>query len=121
MRNPLETILWPLGKPDLRSVKRVEGSNAGPLADKPESAPEKPDVDVEKYKEQAQGLVDSHKRFFQTFAKDVSLSFKPSDAFYIDLERGEVNLAAQWFAEKGYSPDQFVWACLHELTHFRDL
>ena len=73
------------------------------------------------YQIEAQTMLDGHRRFFTTFAKDVSLSFKFSDAFFIDLEKGEVNLAAQWFADKGFSKRQILWASLHELGHFRDL
>lgn len=85
----------------------------------------KKDVDItpelQEYQQQAQGLIDSYRRFFTTFAKDVSLNFKLSDAFYIDLENGEVNLDTKWFAEKGFTKDQILWAVLHELSHFRDL
>src|ERR1700690_1003444 len=73
------------------------------------------------YESEAKAMVDSYRRFFQTFAKDVSLCFRLSDKFFIDLEHGEVNLAKQWFAERGYSRDQILWATLHELEHFRDM
>lgn len=78
-------------------------------------------AELEKYRQEAQALVDSYGRFFMTFAKDVSLSFKVSNGFFIDLEKGEVNLDAKWFSEKGFSMEQILWACLHELSHFRDL
>ena len=93
--------------------KPFEGSEAASEAKKTENLPE--------YQREAQAMVDSYRRFFQTFAKDVSLRFKLSDKFYIDLENGEVNLAAQWFTERGYSREQILWANLHELSHFRDL
>ena len=42
--------------------------------------------------------------------KDVSLDFKMSNGFYIDLENGTVNLDTKWFAEKGFSKEQiFYW------------
>lgn len=44
-----------------------------------------------------------------------------SDGFYIDLENGVVHLDTKWFMEKGFSPEQILWATLHELSHFRDL
>lgn len=99
---------------DLDSIRRVEGE------EEPD-ANEKLPAGLEEYHERAQALLDSHKRFFQTFARDVSLSFKLGNAFYIDLEGGEVNLATQWFKERGYSEEQILWATLHELSHFRDL
>lgn len=73
------------------------------------------------YKQEAQKVIDSHQRLFTTFAKDISLSFKISSGFYIDLEKGEVNMDAKWFSEKGFSKEQILWACMHELSHFRDL
>ncbi len=66
-----------------------------------------------------QKILDSHKRLFTSFAKDTSLSFRLSDAFYIDLEKGEVNLAVQWFSDKECTEDQIMWAVLHEIGHFR--
>ncbi len=93
--------------------------------DKPfDSEPEKKaefDSELKKYQEEGQKLIDSYRRFFATFSKDVSLSFKMSDGFFIDLEKGEVNLDTKWFSEKGFSKEQILWANLHELSHFRDL
>ncbi len=77
--------------------------------------------EYERYKEEGQRMIDSYDRFFKTFAKDVSLRFQLSDAFLIDFERGVVHIDTKWFAERGFSKDQVVWANLHELCHFRDL
>ncbi|MBA3732945.1 hypothetical protein H0W91_01045 [Patescibacteria group bacterium] len=77
--------------------------------------------ELEKYREKGQKMLDSYKRLFITFAKDVSLKFKLSDGFYIDLDSGEVNLDTKWFAGRGFSEDQILWATLHELSHFLDL
>ena len=72
---------------------------------------------LKEYQRQGQAMIDSYRKFFITFAKDVSLDFKMSNRFFIDLETGEVNLDTKWFAEKGYSKDQILWAILHELSH----
>jgi hypothetical protein len=101
-------------------VRRVEGEDKNPFRTQ-EKKTEDVTTEIEAYRQEAQALLDSHKRFFTTFAKDVSLSFKLGNAFFIDLEKGEVNLATQWFAEKGFSREQILWAVLHELSHFRDL
>jgi hypothetical protein len=77
--------------------------------------------ELKEYQKQGQEVIDSYRKFFMTFAKDVSLDFKMSDGFYIDLENGEVNMDTKWFAEKGFSKEQILWANLHELSHFRDL
>jgi hypothetical protein len=77
--------------------------------------------ELKEYQKEGQEMIDSYRRFFMTFAKDVSLGFKISNGFYIDLENGEVNLDTKWFAEKGFSKEQILWATLHELSHFRDL
>lgn len=76
---------------------------------------------LERYKQEAQEFLDSHRRLFATFAKDVSLRFKLSDTFFIDLKNGEINLDVGWFAERGYSKEQILWAVLHEHVHFIDL
>jgi len=103
-------------------VKEVSGqSESDDEFDGAKSEAEKKDGELEKYRQKAQDFLDAHHRLLLTFAKDVSLSFKISDGFYIDLEKGEVNLDAKWFSEKGFSQDQILWACLHELEHFRDL
>ena len=107
-------------------VNNVKGEEAKPSFSHPAETADKArgkDVPQELvvYEREAQAMVDSYRRFFQTFAKDLSLRFKLSDRFFIDLERGEVTLAAQWFAERGFSRDQILWATLHELEHFRDM
>ncbi|MDO8507945.1 MAG: hypothetical protein Q7S53_05285 [bacterium] len=76
---------------------------------------------IEQYRAEAQKMIDDYQRFFVTFARDVSLKFKVSDAFYINLENGEVNLDAEWFADKDCSMNQIKWATLHEISHFHDL
>ena len=77
--------------------------------------------ELKEYQKEGQEIIDSYRKFFITFAKDVSLDFKMSNGFYIDLENGEVNMDTKWFAEKDFSKEQILWASLHELSHFRDL
>lgn len=99
-------------------VARVEG------ATDPNAEPKTPEAlapELAAYERDASALLDSYRRFFQTFAKDVSLTFTVGEAFYIDLEKGEVSVNARWFAERGYTQEQILWAHLHELSHFRDL
>ena len=103
------------------AIKNVEGEEKKQFEGPKEESEGKKPQNLPEYQQEAQAMVDSYRRFFQTFAKDVSIRFKLSDKFYIDLENGEVNLAAQWFAERGYSREQILWAHLHELSHFRDL
>jgi len=76
------------------------------------------------FQKKAEEFIDSYNPLFTTFAKDISLSFAPdlkAETFFIDLEKGKVNLATKWFAEQGYSMDQLIWACFHEVEHFKDL
>ncbi|MBT4433583.1 hypothetical protein HOC90_04540 [Candidatus Falkowbacteria bacterium] len=77
--------------------------------------------ELDEYREEGQNLIDSYKRLFVTFAKDVSLDFKLGNGFYIDLKNGEVNMDAKWFKDKEFNKDQILWATMHELSHFRDL
>ena len=77
--------------------------------------------ELEKYRKDGQEFINSYQRLLTTFAKDVSLDFKLSSGFYIDLEKGEINMDAKWFQNKDFSKDQLLWATMHELSHFRDL
>jgi hypothetical protein len=100
-------------------TQNVEGKKTG-FIDDPKQA-ELLQKEIEKFLLEGQQFLDQRKNLFTTFAKDVSLRFKFSNAFYIDLERGEVNLDASWFFRKGFSKEQIQWAVMHELSHFKDL
>jgi len=87
-------------------------------------AEEMPASELLKLTDEINKFLDSHQPLFTTFSRDVSLVFKPqaeAETFSIDLEKGRVILAAKWFWEQGYSLDQILWACFHELSHFCDL
>lgn len=116
----LVSEIWQSG-PDYQH--HVEGEQDKPFESKNQKPKQekKTSPELEQYQKEAQALLDSYSRFFTTFARDVSLRFKLSNGFFIDLEKGEVNLATQWFAEKGFNKEQILWAVLHELSHFRDL
>jgi hypothetical protein len=88
-----------------------------------ETKAEKPKVALEDYSIAAQKFLDQYERsgFFATYAKDVSLKFRVGDSFMIDYESGTVHLDGSWFHERGFSNEQILWACLHELSHFIDL
>lgn len=93
-----------------------EPSEPRPKKTKAELTPEQ----VE-FQREVQGFIDSRKRLLASFAQDISLQFKMGTAFFIDLEKGEVNLDTRWFADKGFSKEQILWAMFHEVSHFRDL
>src|SRR3989344_22003 len=105
-------------------TRRVDEAEKKPFGkgavEKPKKNPE-PKRELTDYERQAQSMLDSHSRFFITYAGDVSLSFRLGTKFFIDLERGQVNIDARWFEERQYSIEQIRWALLHELTHFLDL
>jgi hypothetical protein len=86
-----------------------------------EAAAKERERQIAEYRERGQQFLEAHAGYFQSFAGDASLQFKLSDGFYIDLEKGIVNLDASWFWEQGFDERQIVWACLHELSHFGDL
>ena len=101
---------------------RVEGQqDDNPFDLKQEDLIKKALEDFTKYKKEAEALVDSYRPFFTTFAKDVSLKFRLSDRFMIDWNSGEVHFDVRWFAERGYTKEQILWAFMHEIAHFRDL
>jgi hypothetical protein len=82
---------------------------------------EKLQRELAEYMKTAQKWIDGNKSFLNTFAQDSSLSFKFGDAFFIDLQKGEINMATEWFFERGFTPEQIMWANMHEIAHFRDL
>lgn len=107
---------------EFEKVEEQGGNVKNPFsADVPKESENEKARELEEYKQEGQRMVDSYRKLFITFAKDVSLSFKMSDAFFIDLESGEVNLDAKWFKDKDFSKEQILWANLHELSHFCDL
>lgn len=82
---------------------------------------EKMQKELQEYMKKAQRWLDTNKNFLNYIAQDTSLQFKFSDAFYIDLQKGEINMATDWFFERGFTENQILWANMHEIAHFRDL
>lgn len=78
--------------------------------------------DLEAYRDRAQAFVDRYSKtgFFASFSGDTSIRFKLGSGFYFDFQKGEVNLATDWFYKKGFSERQILWACMHEIAHFED-
>lgn len=111
MKKGIETFVAGAGKKDDAFTAPVEKKT------------EQQDLDeaIAAYRAEGQKFLDSHANLLKTFAGDTSLRFTLSDAFKINLETGEVHLATEWFHEQGYTHDQILWACLHELSHFLDL
>lgn len=107
----------------LRFEQRVEGKEEKPFEKNGDILLDKDKLssEMEQYRAEAQTFIDSYERFFQTFAKDISLKMKLGSAFFIDLENGEVNEDIRWYANRGFTKVQILWAKLHELSHFRDL
>lgn len=104
--------------------KRVEGKSEegfGDISEEEKKKKEEQTAMLEKYRTETQALVDSYRRFFVTFARDVSLSFRISNKFAIDLENGVIHNDARWLADKNCTKEQIIWAHLHELNHFVDL
>lgn len=102
---------------------KVEGVDAKPFEHKETKQPIKPEksAELQEAEARAQKFINDYRPFLTTYARDTSLRYKFGDSFYIDLENGEVNFAAKWYLEQGYTQNQMLWATLHELTHFRDL
>ena len=70
----------------------------------------------------AESFIDGYRPLFNSFARDVSLEFVPkAEDFKINLETGKVDLDIRWFKEKDYNLNQLIWACFHELGHFKDM
>lgn len=121
-RNPSEGI--PREFIDKAEKDPIKEGNIDPS----ETTVESPETTLESaeildYKKRGQDFIDRYAKtgFFANFAQDASISFKLSDAFYINLENGEVNLATEWFFKRGFTEEQILWAIMHEISHFRDL
>jgi hypothetical protein len=104
-------------EPNERPFSRVEGMEAEAAEDTPEASSEETSESITK----TNALLQKYKLFLTTFAKDTSLTYKAGDAFKIDTESGTIYNDVRWFTERDMSPDQIIWAYLHEITHFRDL
>jgi transglutaminase-like putative cysteine protease len=102
-----------------RNIDQDEGKKPFE-GEKPEKQ-EKFSEELKAYQREGQEMIDSYRKFFMTYAKDVSLNFKMSDGFYIDLKNGVVHLDTKWFAEKAFSKEQILWATLNQLSIFSDI
>jgi hypothetical protein len=81
--------------------------------------------------EQAEAVYESlttylraNKLLLNTFAEDTSLRYVipgKAGSFAIYMDTGEIHVPLEWFMEREYSKDQVLWACLHEVAHFREL
>lgn len=102
--------------------KRVKGDEDTSLPELPSKRnQQEDDPALAEYRRRGQEFLDTRKAILRSYARDMSLSFQLSDACYINLDTGEVNLDTRWFAEKGCTETQILWACLHEVEHFLDL
>ena len=81
-------------------------------------------ADAERIRDSLVSYLGENMMLLNTFAEDTSLQYRipgQASSFAIDLDRGEVHVPIEWFAEREYEKDQVLWACLHELAHFREL
>lgn len=102
-------------------TKKIDTDEKGEPFAEPKKEKEVDAEELDKYQREGQAFLDSYDRFLKTYAQDTSLSYRLGKKFYINLETGQVNLDTRWFFTRGYTREQILWACLHELEHFRDL
>src|SRR4030066_1568857 len=69
----------------------------------------------------AQELIDSHRRFFTTFAQDISVRFRIGEDNAFDPQTGMIYLKDSLFSEGKITGPQGIWICFHELSHCKDL
>lgn len=78
--------------------------------------------ELDEYIQEKNKILDNYQKFFTIFARDISLTHKMGNqGFSIDLEKGIINLDANWFAERNFSKEQIIWGVLHEISHFREM
>lgn len=56
----------------------------------------------------------------EDYAEDRGLTFRRGSQWAIDMEKGKATYDPRFFAEKGYSAGEAMWATCHEVEHFRD-
>lgn len=56
----------------------------------------------------------------EDYAEDRGLTFRRGSRWAIDMEKGKATYDPRFFAEKGYSAGEAMWATCHEIEHFRD-
>ena len=74
--------------------------------------------------DKAQAFLRSHVQVLSFFASDSSLNYKiqpKADTFSFEPMTHTVNFPLKWFAKDDYSDEELLFACLHELSHFRDM
>jgi hypothetical protein len=115
---PLSFEVAESAKDPLETAKNIPPAEDVPSISKTPESKE----DIEAYREHAQAFIDRYSKtgFFASFSGDTSIRFKLGQAFYFDFQKGEVNLATDWFYNKGFSEKQILWACMHEIGHFDD-
>lgn len=84
----------------------------------PAKAIKPPEAESEKYRQAIQHFLDSNRRIFAIYSGGADLRFVVGHAFMIDMEKHVVSVDASWFQDRGFTPQQTLWACLHEYTHF---
>lgn len=85
------------------------------LADKNEGGQE---INISAKK--AEGFFDENQKAIEDYAQDRGLFFRRGDGWAINMEKGEATYDSKFFAEKGYSSAESMWATCHEIEHFRD-
>lgn len=93
------------------------------LPNKPEEAPKKepnsPDTQAH-----ALEIFTKHRTYFESYAGLYGFQVRASPpslgTFAIDLEKGILYIAVEWFTKRGYGEDEAVAYILHEIEHARE-
>ena len=73
----------------------------------------------------ARDFLDAHESsvlntFLSGIYTKVKYTVEPGTGFYYTPNDDTVHIGAGWLRDKRYSLEQFLWATLHELSHFKD-
>ncbi|MCC6934431.1 MAG: VWA domain-containing protein [Candidatus Yanofskybacteria bacterium] len=75
-------------------------------------------------REMAERIWREHGRYFESYAGTYGLEVKPSPpglgTFAVNLEKGILYIATEWFLERGYSEAEIPAYVLHEMEHMRE-
>jgi len=98
------------------------GDKEGGFRVKEEKKEEKPEE--QEHITRAQKFLEGHESALNTFLSDIYTEVKytvePGTGFYYTPSDDTVHIGAGWLRDKRYSLEQFLWATLHELSHFKD-
>jgi hypothetical protein len=68
----------------------------------------------------AEEFFSEHGQAIEDYAESAGLEFRAGKGWAIEMQSGRATYDPRFFAEKGYTAGEAMWAVCHEVEHFRD-